>query len=78
MSIETEMFELDVGLREIATYLEIFEDYANNHYTGEKLNFVNGVISMISMQSAKIEKLIAVAEKLESEVKKCVTIATII
>lgn len=69
MSIETEIYELNVGLRELATYLEIFEDYVNNHCTDEKINFVNGIISMIFMQSAKIEKLIANAEKLESEVK---------
>lgn len=64
MPIETEVSKLNVGLRELATYLEVFEDYVNSHYADEKLNFVNGIISMISMQSAKVEKLIEVAEKL--------------
>lgn len=62
---ETELSELNVGLRELSTYLEIFEDYANNHYEDDKLNFVNGIISMISMQSAKVGELIEIAEKLE-------------
>lgn len=66
---EIEVSELNVGLRELSIYLEIFDDYAKNHYNDEKLNFANGIISMISMQSAKVGELIEIAEKLESEIK---------
>lgn len=67
MSIETEVSELNLGLRELSIYLEIFDDYVKNHYNDEKLNFVNGIISMISMQSSKIQDLIGTSEKLELE-----------
>lgn len=70
MSIETEVSELNLGLRELSIYLEIFDDYVKNHYNDEKLNFVNGIISMISMQSSKIQDLIGTSEKLELELEE--------
>lgn len=70
MPIETEVSELNVGLRELERFLEIFESYAQESYNEERLNYVNGVIAMISMQSAKIEKLIEIAEKLENVLKQ--------
>lgn len=66
MAVETEVIELNAGLRELATFLTVFDDFAKNSTFTEHLDYVNGVISMISMQSAKVDKLIEIAEKLES------------
>lgn len=67
---EMEIPDINVGLRELSIYLEIFDDYAKNHYNDEKLDFVNGVISMISMQSAKVRELIGIAESIELKTRE--------
>lgn len=65
MSIETEILELNVGLHGLATFLTVFDDFARNSTFVEHLDYANGIISMISMQSAKVGELIEIAEKLE-------------
>lgn len=70
MSIETEILELNAELRQLETFFGIFEDYAQNYLDKERLDYANGVISMISMQLAKVSKLIEIAEKLESGIRE--------
>lgn len=67
MSMETEILELNAGLREIETFLGVFEDCARDYESKERLDYTNGVLSMISMQSAKLREIIEIAAKLESE-----------
>lgn len=57
--------DINVGLREIQTYLIVFEEYAHNFMDKERLEYANGILSMISMQSAKVDKLCEIAEQLE-------------
>ena len=67
MEEKTELCELTTGLREVEAFLCVFDEFAKNSTNTEILHYVNGVISMISMQSAKIRELIGLAERLEKE-----------
>lgn len=67
MAEKTELCELTTGLREIEAFLEVFDGFAKNSTHADILDCVNGVVSMLSMQSAKIRELIGLAEKLEKE-----------
>lgn len=69
MPIETEVSILNAELRMLETFLEVFEDCARDYEGKERLDYTNGILSMISMQSAKVRQLIEIAEKLEIEVK---------
>lgn len=69
MSTETEVYELVAGLRELETFLAVFDAFAKDSPFTEHLDYANGVISMISMQSAKVNDLIEIVEKLEDEIK---------
>ncbi len=68
MTEKTELCELTTGLRELEAFLGVFDEFAKG-YTKDTnpLDYANAVISMLSMQSAKIRELIGLAEKLEKE-----------
>lgn len=66
---ETEVSELNAGLHELEVFLTVFDAFAKDSPFTEPLDYANGIISMISMQHAKVGELIEVAEKLESDVK---------
>lgn len=70
MNIENEVSTLNAELLLCETFLEIFEDYAQDYIGKEVLDYVNGVVSMISMQSAKIREMIEIAEKLEKAIRE--------
>lgn len=67
MAEKTELCELTTGLREIEAFLEVFDGFAKNSTYTEILHYVNGIVSMLSMQSAKVRELIRLAEKLKKE-----------
>lgn len=67
MTEKPELCELTTGLRELEAFLGVFDEFAKNSTYTEILHYVNGVISMLSMQSAKVRELNGLAEKLEKE-----------
>lgn len=67
MTDKPELCELTTGLREVEAFLGVFDEFAKNSTHIDILDYANGIISMISMQSAKIRELIRLAEKLEKE-----------
>lgn len=67
MTEKPELCELTTGLRELETFLGVFDEFAKNSTNTEILHYVNGIVSMLSMQSAKIRELIRLAKKLEKE-----------
>lgn len=70
MGVETEISELNIGLRELYTFSGVIENEIRNASDSQiSVDFANTLLSCLSMQSAKVGELIAVAEKLESEVK---------
>ena len=69
MDAKEQVNELTTGLHEVEKFLEVFEDFVRNSTWKEQLDYANCILSMISMQSAKIDKIIEIAEKLESKLK---------
>ncbi len=59
--------ELVLGLQELENFSDVFDSLARNSPYTKHCDYVNGVISMLSMQSAKVRELIGIAEKLEKE-----------
>lgn len=59
--------ELVLGLQELENFSNVFDSFSRNSPYTEHCDYVNGIVSMISMQSAKIRELIRLAEKLEKE-----------
>lgn len=68
MTEKTELCELTTGLRELEAFLEVFDGFAKGYTKGtNSLEYANAVISMISMESAKIRELIWLTENLKKE-----------
>lgn len=67
MEEKTELCELTTGLREVEAFLSVFDGFAKNSTRTDILDYASGIISMLSMQSAKVRELIGLAERLEKE-----------
>lgn len=66
MYIETELSELNTGLRELYTFSDVIGNEIRNAGDSQiSVDFANALLSYLSMQSAKVDKLIEIAEKLE-------------
>lgn len=70
MEAKNQISEILVGLHEVEIFLKVFNDFARNSTGEERLDYVNGVVSMISMQSVKIGEIIKIANKLEDELRQ--------
>lgn len=70
MSMEIKISELNEELRMLEIFTGVIENEIRD--AGEReisVDFANTLLSMISMQSAKVKQLIEIAEKLEEKVK---------
>ena len=59
--------ELVLGLQELENFSDVFDSFSRNSPYTKHCDYVNGIVSMLSMQSAKVRELIGLAEKLEKE-----------